>query len=204
MISKELRTYYESIGIPLKWHSKTLDDFTNDREALRVIRKYIKNHKEAFKDGVGFFLTGKNGVGKTHLLMCSFMELFNLRHSVQVISLSALVDMYTGSWYDAEKREELLQVMIKKHFLGIEEIGKQFSSEKSMDVVTHILEVVLRSRLQHNRPTWFTSNLTASSMKDVYNEDIASMLRECAVPLLVEGNDKRGDYAEANKKRWLT
>lgn len=203
MNSKELGNYFSSVGIPLKWHTKTLRDFDNDKEALSTIINYLDKAREAYKEGVGFYLHGKNGVGKTHLLMTSFMQLFDQRFTVRVISLTELVNLFTSSWYDEDKKEELVLVMSNVHFLGIEEMGKQLSSDKSLEIVTHVLETVLRSRVQNKKPTWFTSNISASSLKDIYNEDIASMLRECALPLLINGDDVRREISKSNKEKWL-
>jgi DNA replication protein DnaC len=200
MISKELKHYFEQHGILSKWHEKTLDEYHNDEDAKDKILAYLKNHKQASKQGVGPYLHGANGVGKTHLMMTAFMQLFNEhRYKVQVVSLTTLVDIFTSSWYD-EGKKALLDSMKNCHFLGIEEIGKQIDSEKSVAIVTHILETVLRYRLQSNKPTWFTSNIDPSEIKNIYNEDIASMLRECSVDIAVVGNDKRKEIYTRNKK----
>lgn len=198
--SKELKQYFLEHGILPKWHDKTIADFKNDDEAKRKILKYLENHKDASTKGVGPYLHGDNGVGKTLLMMTSLMYLFTEhRYKVQVVSLSTLVDTFTSSWYDESKKESL-DAMKNCHFLGIEEIGKQLDSEKSLKVVTHILETVLRYRLQSNKPTWFTSNIQPGELKNMYNEDIASMMRECSVPILVTGDDKRSDILTRNKK----
>jgi len=202
-MNKEQIKYLEDAGIYKRWHDKKLDDFTKNEEVLRTIKKYLKNSKDAYEDGIGFYLHGPNGVGKTHILMTSFKELIDKRFTVRVISLTTLIGLFTGSFYNEEKQEQLMTVMKRVNFLGIEEIGKQINSEKSKDMVTHILETVIRYRVQCKKPTWFTSNMKPSAMAEIYNEDIASMLRECSVHLLVDGEDERRTILQKNKKKYL-
>lgn len=191
MATKDSKTeLYLRSGILPKWHDKTLDDFTNDTEAKKVVTNYLKNHKQALSDGVGLFLHGANGTGKTLLMNTAFKELMELRYRVQIITMSGLITKFTSGWYDAEERRGLQRILQTVHFLGIEEVGKEFRSQNN-DLSVTVFDHIVRTRVQMKLPTWFTSNKSPTDVTTVYTEDIASMLREVSVPVKVKGEDYR-------------
>lgn len=179
-------------GILPKWHNKKLSDYKNDPQAKESIDKYLKSRDNMLKKGVGLYLWGANGTGKTHLMMTSFKELRALDYSVKVISLSSLIAKFTAGWYDMAEKRELQNALQRVDFLGIEEIGKEFRSQNS-DLGTVVLDNVLRYRVQMMKPTWFTSNVPPGKLTANYTEDIASMLKECSYPIQVMGKDMRGE-----------
>ena len=71
------KEYYLHCGIKSAWHEKSLKDFTNDTEAHAYVVKYLKKASAAAKDGLGLYLWGSNGTGKSHLMNCSFKELIS-------------------------------------------------------------------------------------------------------------------------------
>lgn len=202
-VSKEQSKILLNCGILEKWHTKTLDDFTNDKRALKIVRDYLDNYKEAVKDGVGFCLYGNNGVGKTLLLNASFKELFEKRNKVQILSVSSLITKFTDSWYDDESRKKFISLLQNATFLGIEEIGKQIKSERSNEMITHVLDTVIRYRVQRNKPIWITTNIPPKQLRELYSDDIASMLNEVCVPLQIRGEDIRESIREKNIKKYI-
>ncbi len=198
-VSKELQEMLLGNGILQKWHTKEWEDFTNDNRAKRIVLNYLKEYKEALKDGVGIYMWGDNGVGKTLLLNLLMMDLLlEKRCTVRIISMSTLITKFTGGWYDGDERRTLTSMLQSAQFLGIEEIGKEHTSE----LATTVLDNVLRYRVQMNRPVIFTSNKAASDITTTYSEDIASMMRECCIDLNVKGKDKRIEIAEGIKSKW--
>jgi DNA replication protein DnaC len=200
-ISREDRDYYNYCGILPHWHEATFDQFVNDAKALSVVTKYLDNPKQAISDGVGFFLYGANGTGKTLLMNCAFKQLIKSGYTVRIISMSSLITEFSNSWYDKEAKRALNRMLRKTHFLGIEEIGKEFRSQNS-DLGIVALDHILRIRVQMNLPTWITSNKEPSSLASFYTEDIASMLRQHCVSLQVKGADFRKTISENHKEKY--
>lgn len=119
------KEYYLYCGIKTGWHEKSLDDFTNDEEALSAVRKYLKNSRDAAKKGLGLYLWGSNGTGKSHLMNCSFKELIAKGNKVRIYSMDEIVDKFTSSWYSDEDKKELDNVLRNIDFLGIDEFDLQ-------------------------------------------------------------------------------
>jgi len=191
--------YLVSVGILTKWHSKTLSEYDNDTVALKKVKDYIDNFKEFKDDGVGLFLYGFNGTGKSHLLNCAFKQLLHKRQKVQIISFYDLITNFVDGWYDTDKRA-VLNSYKNADFLAIEEIGKEFQSKNSELALT-VFDNILRYRIQMLKPTWFTSNKKPNDIASLYSEDVASMLREGTIAVNVIGDDYRTKIHQENKKR---
>lgn len=199
--------YYLACGIKSGWHSKTLSDYTNDKDALKQVRKYIDQSQSLLKDGVGLYLWGSNGTGKSHLMNCAFMELIKKWNRVRIYSMDEIVDKFTSAWYSDEDKSELNHVLRTIDFLGIDEFGKNVDKDGNPiylpDLVKRVMESVIRFRVQMHKPIWFASNTDPKFVKEVFSEDVASLLREAVVPICVRGEDYRKVIQKLNKKRFL-
>lgn len=197
------KEYYIHCGIKVSWHDKSLDDFTNDDEALRSVKSYISKVKLMMSKGLGMYLWGANGTGKSHLMNCAFKELIQKGYRVRVFFLDEIVDKFTSSWYSDEDKQELNNILRNIDFLGIDEFGKNLDSDGNPvylpDLVKRVMESVIRYRVQMNKPIWFTSNTDPKNVKGVFSEDIASLLREAVIPVSVCGEDFRKNIQRRNK-----
>lgn len=206
-MDEKTKEYYLYCGIKTAWHSKSLDDFTNDDEALVAVRKYLRSSKQNASNGLGIYLWGSNGTGKSHLMNCSFKELIKKGHRVRIYSMDEIVDKFTSSWYSDEDKRELNNVLRNIDFLGIDEFGKNVDSKGDPvylpDLVKRVMESVIRFRVQMNKPIWFASNTDPKYVKTVFSEDIASLLREAVVPVCVRGDDFRRKIQQRNKHKLL-
>lgn len=207
-MDSKTREYYLYCGIKTGWHEKSFGDFTNDAEALDAVKHYLSNPKRALKDGIGLYLWGSNGTGKSHLMNCAFKELISKSHyRARIYSMDEIVDKFTSSWYSDEDKKELDNVLRNIDFLGIDEFGKNVDKDGNPlylpDLVKRVMESVIRFRVQMCKPIWFASNTDPKYVRDVFSEDIASLLREAVIPLCVRGEDFRKEIQRRNKRKFL-
>ena len=199
------KEYYLYCGIKTGWHEKTLEDFENDPEALSMVKKYLKKSKTVAREGLGVYLYGANGTGKSHLMNCSFKQLIEKGHKVRIYSMDEIVDKFTSSWYSDEDKKDLDNVLRNIDFLGIDEFGKIVDKDGNPvylpELVKRVMESVVRFRVQMNKPIWFASNTDPKFVKDVFSEDIASLLNEAVVAICVRGGDFRKEIQLKNKRK---
>ena len=199
--------YYLYCGIKTGWHEKSLSDFTNDEEALEAVKKYLSTASDVVTEGIGIYLWGSNGTGKSHLMNCSFKRFIADGYKVRIYSMDEIVDKFTSSWYSDEEKHELDNVLRNIAFLGIDEFGKNVDKDGKPvylpDLVKRVMESVIRFRVQMHKPIWFASNTDPKFVKDVFSEDTASLLREAVVPICVRGADYRKKIASRNKRRFI-
>ena len=201
------REYYLYCGIKTGWHEKSFSDFTNDREALSAVKKYLRNSREVAKEGIGLYLWGSNGTGKSHLMNCSFKRLIEKGYKVRIFSMDEIVDKFTSSWYSDEDKKEISYILRNVDFLGIDEFGKNVDKDGNPvylpDLVKRVMESMIRFRVQMSKPIWFASNTDPKYVKDVFSEDVASLLREAVVPVCVRGEDYRREIQNKIKRKFL-
>lgn len=201
------KEYYLFCGIKSGLHGKTLDDFTNDEDALEKVKAYVRKSRSMYRDGLGLYLWGSNGTGKTHLMSCSFMALISKGYKVRLFSMDEIVDKFTSSWYSDEDKHELNNILRNIDFLGIDEFGKNVDKDGNPvylpDLVKRVMESVIRFRVQMNKPIWITSNTDPKFVNEVFSEDVASLLNEAVVPVCVRGADFRKTILKRNKKKLL-
>jgi DNA replication protein DnaC len=192
-------------GILQKWHTKNLGDYTLDPKNKVLMQRYVNDSKTPLSEGIGYYMYGSNGVGKTLCLNSVFKELMLKGHSVRIISFSALVDMYVSAWRDDAKKIEFSSIVKKPQFLAIEELGKEYANRKddNENFVNTCLDLVIKTRIQIGKPIWFTSNVPPDSIRTLYTEDIASMLLESCVPIKFVGDDYRRTILKSNKEKYL-
>jgi len=198
MEQKEI-DYYLLCGIRKKWHNKEFSDFTNDEEALGVVKKYLKNTSEMLKMGSGLYLWGANGTGKTMLMNLAFKDFIRKGYKVRILSMDEAVDQYTSGWYSESSRREFMDSMLKASFLGIDEFGK--NDVALPDLVKRVMESVLRYRVQSNLPIWIASNTEPQNVKNIFSEDIASLLNEAVLGVCVRGEDYRKNLQKQLKRK---
>lgn len=206
-MEQKTKEYYIYCGIKTAWHEKKLSEFTNDAVTLKQVKAYIRKHKEMFSEGVGLYLWGSNGTGKTHLMNCAFKELIGKGCKVRIYSMDEIVDKFTSSWYSDDDKRELDNVLRNIDFLGIDEFGKNIDENGEPvhlpDLVKMVMESVIRFRVQMRKPIWFASNTDPKYVKKVFSEDVASLLREAVIPVCVRGEDFRREIQNRNKRRLL-
>lgn len=106
-------------GILPKWHTYDWDDYDNDPAAKSRVRKYVTDPANVLKDGLGVYLYGDNGTGKTLLMNLAFSTFMLLGYRVRIITLGTLVTKFTNGWYDKDAAAEFRHLVTRPHFLGI-------------------------------------------------------------------------------------
>jgi DNA replication protein DnaC len=191
-----------AVGIPKKFHNTTLDDYIAYDDDIAEIKKFFVNYMDEFAENInqnrGLFLSGSNGVGKTHLSSILAKEAYARRLSVRYCSFSEYKSQYTRSWgtkalEDRDVAEDDFNVNYKTvDFLVLEEIGKEIDSK----IAEPILEDCLRYREEKGLLTVICTNLDMQQIKIIYGMSIASLIRGNMIPVEFAGKDRRFETFE--------
>lgn len=185
-------------GILEKWHDKEYDDFDNDLGALEKIRKYEGKYKSAKVDGVGLYLFGSPGVGKTMLMNVLFKHLLlDYKQTVRVVPLETLIHKYINY---REAEDGFNDFVRKTSFLCVEGMGKEYKSGNN-DMALLVMDLVFQFRSQMKLPTCLTTNIPPKDIGKIYSHDFASLLNECMLIIEVQGQDYRTNHINEEIKR---
>jgi DNA replication protein DnaC len=193
-------------GLPNRNYGMKFDAFNIDdsnRKAFDLAQKYVSGFDEYARRGVGLYIYGSYGSGKTHLASAITIDL--MRRGVPVIFESAR-EILSGvkSAYDAHESEyDALKIYLTAGLLVIDDFGKSRATAWSLDVLYGIIS----SRHEDMRPTVVTSNYDTASIVDKfsmneYSADVAEAmtdrLRECCQFVKLEAKNHRLNETEHN------
>lgn len=136
---------------------------TKDKKQLKVI-KWMDEFYENFdlaKNNKGLYLHGSFGSGKTFLLTALLNQLALKKNiSVSIVYLADMLRDLKEDWEDfAGKMNHYMNVDI----LLIDDIGAEKVTEWGRD---EILGTILQSRMNNEKTTFFTSNLTINELEE--------------------------------------
>ena len=123
--------------------------------------RYCGVADEVLQKGLGIYLYGDKGTGKTHLTACMANELIQKRKQVLFTNFAEIVRLVTDSWKKGtEKETELIARIATIDFLFIDDLGtERVQGANGADLMLQEkMFDVLNKRYNNRKPTIFTSN----------------------------------------------
>lgn len=120
---------------------------------------YCKALTTCKKRGLGIYLYGDNGRGKTALVVCMLREIAKQGYSIYLTNFTEVTDKLF-------KNEIKLPFLKKVDFLVIDDIGSErmFKTGTDETFIADKANEIIASREKDLKPTLFTSNLSISSL----------------------------------------
>ncbi len=133
-----------------------------DKKRIKVI-KWLKTFYDQFgtsQNNKGLYLHGNFGCGKTYLIAALFNELVKKRITTEIIYFPELLREIKGDFDSYADKIDYLQAV---DLLLIDDLGAEKVTEWGRD---EILGTILQSRMNNNKTTFFTSNLTIDDLEE--------------------------------------
>lgn len=168
-------------------NKKSMDRIYNYRNELR------KNRKE----GLGLYIEGPNGVGKTFIATSIGKEAIRCGYSVRFHLLSEIISLTTQSFED----KSALRVLSKLKtcdFLIIDDADKPYSTKSSFKI--SLFDDLVRYRVQNLLPCIVTANVELRGATETFNEALHSLLAEQSLNVVLLGEDYRKQIHATNSK----
>lgn len=140
-------------------NTETGHNSTFDAAFIRCER-YCKAANEVLDKGLGIYLFGDKGTGKTHLTACMANELLHKRKQVLFTNFAEITRLVVDSWKGKEKETDLITRLATIDFLFIDDLGTervQGANGADLMLQEKIFDV-LNKRYNNRKPTIFTSN----------------------------------------------
>lgn len=189
---------YMNIGS--RYWSAELDQVTDEQRL--ALRPYVTRFKKMLADGVGLFLCGPNGTGKTHISAALLKEAWR---QWRVTGYCVTAPELKEAWIrDTEAHPGSAETMRERtekcRLLVIDDLGKEHRAASGFAETQ--VGALLRHRCRHRLTTILTTNLKPEPFAEVYGLSTAKLLKECTVPVLLKGSDMR-DVAARGLQREL-
>jgi DNA replication protein DnaC len=182
-------THYAHAGIGLTYQRMTWDDVKVPEVQLAPIRDYLANIDAYVARGVGLFLSGPVGSGKTLIGNLVLKELVKRGYDCYGTTFAATVEAFTSTWGDAEEKRHFANRFMRSKVLCLDDLGKEFRSANGLSKTT--FDYILRTRVQEARPTILTTNLNAMEVRTGYGASVLSLLVEQSIEVPLTGEDYR-------------
>jgi len=195
----------QNARIPARFSGKSLSDYdvlTGDEEAHTAINSWAKNINEHLQNGMGLYLYGPTGVGKTHLAQAAMIK------AIKSNSLSGLfitTDRYMDMVYDSERNKgelpdaysdpNLLKYMRRVYdIVVLDGLG---SERAKTDYAKDALVSFIGNRYEEKLLTVITSVLPPSELTRTYGKRMNSLLQDSCFFINVDGKDHRTAFSDA-------
>ena len=142
------------------------------RRQMTAVLKTCKAFAESFPCGSNLLLTGKSGLGKTHLSLAVANEALNRDFHVIYGSAQNLINEVSRETFDRSGSTEKIDSLTSCDLLILDDLGTEFSTQLSVSVVYNIIN----TRLLRGLSTVISTNLNIKEISEFYNERIASRI----------------------------
>jgi DNA replication protein DnaC len=200
----ELRYQTEMSAIPKRHRKFTVDNLPSDTVNLKYFQKFYSKILERVESGLGIYLFGNTGSGKTTALSALAMSYIvegskkaikEGSRTEQMVLFLNVPDLLTGLKRGFEDPEvakvwhHKLDVAKSVPLLVLDDIG----SERPGEWVRERLTELIGHRYDNELSTLISSNLTLPELKDHIDPvgRITSRIKGMAIPLEHKGKDRR-------------
>lgn len=147
------------------------NDSNSPRHQMELILNKCIEYANNFGENSGsLFLYGNTGLGKTFLSSCIANAVINKGYFVVFRSILKVFEDALAEHF-GKKTGNTLEKLSKADLLILDDLGSEFGSQSDP-----ILYQILNDRINLNKPTVITSNLSLQELNGRYNERIVSRL----------------------------
>ncbi len=162
--------------------------------AVASVRGYVDDLDGRLEAGLGLWLFGETGTGKTSLAMLISKAALEAGHSVAIYSLPKLLARIRQT-YDAEPGGDSYLAFFERltsvDLLHIDDLG----AEKRSDWVLEQLYALINERYEAQRSMLITTNLPHPELEEQIGARTVSRLSQICEEVEVRGHDRR--YGQA-------
>lgn len=178
-----------------------------DAEFMKIFNrceKYCSVAREVLDRGIGIYLFGTKGTGKSHLTACMANELMDNYYTVLYTNFSEISKYIRGTFNSRNETEyDFLERLTSIDFLFIDDFGTELVTKNDQDLWLQekVFEVV-NKRYNNNKPIIFTSNYSLRELieeRGVADKTIDRINEMCEV-MKLEGVSYRRSVKEQREK----
>lgn len=148
-----------------RYQSKTFNDIEMTSNsfitAYNRCKKYCEVSSEVYEKGLGIYLWGDSGTGKTLLTSCMANELMEKEYTVLFTNFFEILKAIRGTYNSksSETDDSIINNIADVDFLFIDDLGTESLSKNDGDNFTQdkIFEII-NKRYNKKKPTIFSSN----------------------------------------------
>lgn len=161
----------------------------NQKEYMTRVFDYCKNYAENFTpSSPSILMTGKTGLGKTHLSLAIANKVLDKGFDVFYDSIQNIMDNLEREHFGKlPAQDSIREDILNCDLLIIDDLGVEFSTQFTVSELHNIIN----TRLLRSLPTIISTNLEMNELEQKYTQRIASRIMGSYYPLRFFGKDIR-------------
>lgn len=191
-----LQRYLLNAGIGTAFAQLFWGDATGvDAKTVQVVLDYAKKIDNYLAHGLGLFLHGEHGNGKSLVSSLLLKKLLSEGYDGYWITLDEMLSRYQETWRGGkDERSWFDRRMRNVRVLVVDDMGREFEGRTT---AASSVDTIFRTRVQNGLTTIITTNLTQEKFIARYTNGIESLVTEACIHHEVIG----GDWREALRER---
>ncbi len=174
-----------------------------NKELFEMLQDYLYGSYRAVRSGIGIYLWGEPGTGKTHVMYVLANELaYENYYTVYFTSILDILNGIKKNFTDIEEQENIKEKAKEAQFLFLDDIGAEQLKDDS-DWYKSIIYEIIDYRYRQNKSTIFSSNYSKTELveKRHYDERLVQRIMEmCPLEYHMEGEPMRIACAKKRKE----
>ena len=169
-------------------------------DSFTFVKDYIDKATRYQRRGIGLFLQGNNGTGKSMLASLVFRHFLGLGHFGYWVTYHDMLTMYTATWNRRQDTQEWFDTAVRNaDVLVVDDLGKESQNQTFQEISRSALDGVFRARWMARRPTIFTTNLDPAEIGRRYSGSMLSLMGEACLHRRLSGEDRRPDSRQIDE-----
>ena len=160
---EKLESLFKSSLMGEKYKGYKFEDLQSDNKEYEFIMnrciKYCNVAQDVLEQGIGIYLYGDSGNGKTTLTACMANILMQRFYTVVYTSFGEIAKQITATFKNDDTELDFITKLTNVDFLFIDDIGTEMVKKNDKDIWLQekVFEIV-NLRYNNNKPIIFTSN----------------------------------------------
>jgi DNA replication protein DnaC len=191
--------HYKYLNIGRRFWEADLSEIDSGQK--KAIRTYVKSFKFMISKGIGLYLWGSNGSGKTYIATALLKYAWtNWRVTGYCVTAAELKE----SWIEDRPAhdgsdETMIERVTTARLLVIDDIGREHRAASGF--AENRFGMLLRDRSRDLKTTIMTSNLDPQQFGEIYGRSIVELVKECTHPIKLVANNYRSSKALEIKEK---
>ena len=157
-------------------------------ETMQRILEFTKKYADEFTpESKSIYITGKTGLGKTHISLAIANKVLEKGYSVIYDSAVNILRNIEKEHFGSEHSTDYIDGVMGTDLLILDDLGTEFETKFSNSVIYNIIN----TRLNRGKTTIISTNLDFGGIKQRYDERIVSRIVAVYICLEFKGEDIR-------------